>query len=307
MKVAVISGGFSEEQHSSRKSGKGIAAALENLGHTVQIIEYDSNLIDNLKKFSPNAAFPIVQGKYHSDGTVHALLRLAGIAYVGSEPCNAAVINHKTLCKKIWRTENILTPDFFEYSHKEYLKDGFEDFKAKINANNLTLPVVVKPPTQGGRFGMVFVEERDSFEKLKESFVYDDVLLVEKYIKGRFFTQGIAEINGVITALPPVEVIDNSHDEFKRFSGNIAVIDHDFTPEKLEEINGITLKAAYLTGASGLARLDYHLSLSDGRLYLLEINAAPGMMPGYSSMNKCAEAAGYGYDKFIELLLASAK
>jgi D-alanine-D-alanine ligase len=308
MKVAVVSGGFSEEQDSSRKSGKGIAGALEALGHEACVIEYDDNLINNIKKCSPDVVFPIVQGKHHSDGTVQALLELTGIAYTGSRPQSAAVINHKTICKKIWRAAGILTPDFFEYNYDEYIKDGYQNFIDRAENYGLTPPVVAKPPTQGGKFGIIFVRDELSFKELESSFGYDSTLLVEEYIKGQFFTQGIVEIGGIMTAFPPVEVIDNSNAEFKLFSReNSDSAAHDLSPEQVSEISRITLEAASLTGASGFARLDYHLSLSDGKLYLLEINAAPGLAPEYSHINKCAEAAGYDYNAFIDMLLATAK
>ena len=305
IKVAVISGGFSEEQHSSRKSGKGIAEALIALGHTVSIIEYDSNLISNIKTFAPDAVFPIVQGKHHGDGAVQSILELLDIPYVGTSPPYAAIINHKTICKNLWRLSDIQTPDYFEYSSSEYEKDNFDSFKAKAAAHGIMPPIVVKPPTQGGRYGMVFVKDSRSFSNLKNSFRYDDTLLAERYVKGRFITQGMIEIDGIMTVMPPVEVIDYADSEFKLFSGNIAVVPFEGSDDIIDEIGRITLKAASLTGASCFARLDYHLC--GDALYLLEINAFPGLMPGYSSLIKCAEEAGYDYNTFVGTLLRTAK
>ena len=302
--VAVVCGGFSEEQNTSRESGKHVEAALRKLGHAVSVIEYDDHLISNLKAVSPDIVFPLVQGKHHGDGTVQALIELTGIPYVGARPHGAAVINHKTVCKRIWKSEGILTPDYFEYSHREYAKDSFSDFKDKVNAKGLSLPVVVKPLTQGNRFGMVFVKDESSFGNIRDSFRYDEVLLVEAYVEGRFFAQGIVEIDGLMTAMPPVEIMDGSGDEFKMYPGGSAVRPHDLTREQVSELMKTTLAAASLTSAAGFARLDYHLS--GGQFYLLEINAVPGLVPGYSSMNECAAAAGYGFVEFIDLLLRSA-
>ena len=304
MKISVISGGFSEESGSSRESGICVAKALTALGHEVAIVEYDENIVGRLKKTAPDAAFPVVQGKHHGDGAVQAILELLGIPYVGSRPSFAALINHKTLCKKIWRAAEILTPDFFEYSRDEYDKDDFADFAEKAEVYDITLPVVVKPPTQGNRFGMVFVKDALSFAELKNSFKYDEILLGERYIEGRFITQGIVEIGGKMTEMPPVEVLDDSANEFKTFPGGSATRKPDLSPGQLAEINRTTLEAAALTGASGFARLDYHLS--GGRFYLLEINAVPGVVPGYSSMTACAQAAGYDYNAFIGILLDAA-
>ncbi|MDR2953160.1 MAG: hypothetical protein LBU82_07960 [Treponema sp.] len=306
MKVAVVSGGFSEENEASRKSGKCISGALETLGHNVFLIEYDENLISNLRKVSPDIVFHSVMGKYHGDGAVQALLEFAGMPYVGSRPQNAAIINHKTICKKIWRADGkIPTPDFFEYGYEEYKKDSFEKFQEKVKKNGLTLPIVAKPPTQGNRYGIVFVKDSLSFKELEASFCFDNVLLAERYVEGRFYTQGIIEINGKMTVLPPVEIIDSSDSEFKLFPGGSVTRAHDLTPECLEEISAITLNAAFLTGASCYGRLDYHLS--GGKLQLLEINAVPGLIPGYSSMTDCAGQAGYDYAEFIDMLLATAK
>ena len=305
MRVAVISGGFSEEHNSSRESGKYIAEALEKLGHDVWVVEYNENLISSLASIAPQAAFPIVQGKHHGDGAVQSLLELAGIPYVGSRPQYAAVINHKTVCKRIWRSAGIPTPEFFEYSRDEYLSDDFTAFETKAKEYGLTLPVVVKPPTQGNRFGIVFFKDSRSFPELAESFRYDDTLLVERYVEGLFYTQGIIEIDGRLTAIPPVKIIDDSNSEFKLYPGGSRVVPHDLAPLRVLEISRITLEAARLTGASGFARLDYHLCGDE--LHLLEINAVPGLVPGYSSMNICAEAAGYDYETLIETLLTTAK
>ncbi|MCL2108441.1 MAG: hypothetical protein FWH20_03735 [Oscillospiraceae bacterium] len=307
MKIAVISGGFSEEQYASRESGRLIADALTNLEHDVKILEYDKNFFDGIRNFAPDIAFPFVQGKHHGDGTVQALLELAGIKYIGSRPQYAAIINHKTACKRIWRASDILTPDFFEYSRDEYENEGYSGFVQKLRDNGLEMPVVVKPPTQGNRFGMVFVEDVRSFDELEKSFKYDETLLVEKYVEGRFFAQGVFEKDGKMTTLPPVEILDNSSSSsrFKIYAGGSEVVAHDFTVQRLSEIGGISLQAVSLTGAAGFARLDYHLCCD--KLYLLEINAFPGLVPGYSSMTACIEAAGYKYDEFIEAVISTAK
>ena len=305
MKVAVLCGGFSEEQHASRRSGEEVFGALQRLGHDARILEYDADFIVKLKELSPDAVFHVMQGKRHGDGAVQAILELLGIPYTGSRPHAAAIINHKTLCKKIWLAAGIRTPDFFECSSEEYIQEGFAGFLKKAKAAGFDLPIVVKAPTQGGRFGIVFVKDEKSFREAEASFQYDDTLLAERYVEGRFITQGILEIDGRLAALPPVEVLDVDGGEFKFYDGNTLAADPGFTTEQLIEINQTTLTASKLVGASGVGRLDYHLS--GGELYLLEINAQPGLRPDCSDIIKCADAAGYTYDEFIGMILASAK
>ena len=307
MKVAILSGGFSEERHSSRESAESVVAALTRLGHEPYIVEYDADFLMRLREISPDAVFHLTQGKHHGDGAAQAILELLGLPYTGSRPHAAAVINHKTLCKKIWlaAATEILTPPFFELSREEYESEGFAGFLEKAETAGLALPIVVKAPTQGGRFGIVFVKDERSFGKLDEPFQYDDVLLCERYVEGRFIAHGILEIEGKLTALPPVEIIDTTGDEFKLYNYGTTAADPGFTQERIAEINHVSLTAAKLVGASGVARLDYHLS--GGELYLLEINANPGLKPNLSDMTECAKAAGYSYDELIALILATAK
>lgn len=307
MKVAVISGGFSEEQHASRDSAQSVAKALEELGHTAFMVEYDRDFPNKLINLSPDAVFPIVQGKYHGDGAVQAVLELIGIPYVGSRPPAAAIINHKTLCKRIWMSAGVSTPEFFEFDRKEYINCGFDEFKHK--AAGFDLPFVAKPPSQGGRYGMAFIRDEESYKALAPSFDYDETLLIERYVPGRFITQAIIEIDGKMTTLPPVEVIDDSDTEFKLYTGKYIdlrfIPASELEPELVREISKTSLYAAALVGASSHARLDYHYS--GGKLYLLEINAVPGLIRGFSHMTKCSGFAGYEYPALVKMILDTAR
>ena len=305
MKVAVLYGGFSEERHSSSRSAQSIYGALERNGHEPCLVEYDADCIAKIRDFSPDAVFQITQGKRHGDGAAQAILELLGVPYTGSRPAAAAIINHKTACKKLCAAEGITTPDFFEYSHKEYREGGFDGFIKKAEASGLCLPIVVKPPTQGGRFGMVFVKDEESFRGIEAAFRYDDALLAERYVEGRFITQGLIEIDGEMTVLPPVEVVDETGEEFRRYYEKSYCIVPELTAGQISEINLTSLAVARLTGASGIARIDYHIS--GGRIYFLEINAAPGLTDGFSDMVYCAGFAGYTYDELISAVLASAR
>ena len=269
------------------------------------MVEYDVDFIAQLRSKTPDAVFHIMQGKHHGDGAAQAILELLGIPYTGSRPHAAAIINHKTLCKKIWLADGIRTPEFFELNHEEYKTEGFAGFLQKVEKSGLRLPIVVKAPTQGGRFGIVFVKDEESFGGIDVPFQYDDTLLCERYVEGKFITQGILELDGEMTVLPPVEVIDNTGDEFKFYNYGTVTATPDLTPEQLAEIGQTTLRASKLVGASGFGRLDYHLS--GGELYPLEINATPGLQPVLSDITQCSAAAGCSYDEFIGMILATAK
>jgi len=305
MKVVVLCGEFAMDQNEARASAAQVVDAIKRLGHETYLIDFDIEAVSKIREIAPDAAFQLSQGKSHSDGSAQTMLELIGIPYTGSRPYAAAIINHKTLCKRLWLSAGLRTPEYFELSYEEYKTGGFNGFLKKAVDNGLSLPLVVKAPTQSARIGMTFVIDEGSFIRAEDSFRYDDVLLIERYVEGRFLTHGLIEIDGKLTTLPPVEVIDVTDDKFKKYDGFTKAADHELTPDQLAEINYMSLEAARLTCASGVARLDYHLS--DGKLYLLEINACPGLMRDCSDIIKCIDAAGLTYDELIGMILATAR
>ncbi len=303
MIIAVLCGGTSEEQELSRASGESVMEALTTLGHAPVMVEYDEKCVEQIRAHGAETVFHIVQGKHHGDGAVQALLSLMGIPYTGSRPAAAAIINDKIACKRLWAASGIRTPAFFSMDRSGY-EAGYAAFVARCEAEGVGMPCVVKAPTQGSRHGMVFVDGEAAYERVRDVFRYDDVLLCERFVEGRFLTQGVIEQEGQMTVLPAVELLDASEARFKLFYG--AQLPSQAAPAAFAgTLAETSLRAAHCVGAGGHARLDYHLS--GGRLELLEINAVPGLRRSYSDLLKCAKLAGWDYEELVRRILAAAR
>ena len=67
------------------------------------------------------------------------------------------------------------------------------DIVADIKAN-FTLPVVLKPATQGSSIGVTIVRDDSELTAgVKEALVYDNILVVEQYLDGHEFTVPVLE------------------------------------------------------------------------------------------------------------------
>ncbi len=82
-----------------------------------------------------------------------------------------------------------------------------EDSDCSLESLGLSFPVVVKPCSGGSSIGVYIVNTEDEYRQaLKNSFRYEDEVVIEDYIKGREFACGV--IDG--KALPPIEIIPKS-------------------------------------------------------------------------------------------------
>ena len=72
-----------------------------------------------------------------------------------------------------------------------------------LASTGLPLPLVVKPCSGGSSIGVYITQTEEEFDKaVKESFRYEDEIIIEEYIKGRELACGV--IDG--KALPVIEI-----------------------------------------------------------------------------------------------------
>ena len=147
MKITVLMGGTSSERNVSLASGIRIVQALRSKGHQVTALDPARGLIDaagekklasgkvgtappsleSLSKvaegsFLPNlttmkeitgadVVFLGLHGGQGEDGTIQALLDMAGVKYTGSGHLASALAMDKDLSKKLFRAADVKTAD----------------------------------------------------------------------------------------------------------------------------------------------------------------------------------------------------
>ncbi len=307
MVVSVVYGG-KEEGNASAHNAKDIAEALISRGYDVHLMEFGDNIISKLKEIRTDVVYVCVQGKGYGDGTFQAMLEHEKIPFTGSGMRAACLINDKILCKLLFDRFGISTPKWDILSKKQFLEGNyhFEDFG---------FPFVAKAPTQGGSNGIEIIRSIDDISRIENVFGFDDPIMIERFIIGDYCTVGFYERNGQIVALPVVQFLYPAKED-KIFitgqAGKHTVIKCDF-PSELEESILRTAKNVFnVTGAKGLARVDFMIDEKNHTPYVLEINAVPSLRrtssvsQGAATMPQEAAFAGIHYEDMIEDILKSA-
>ena len=306
-RVAVLKGGRSLERQVSLKSGARVQDALERLGHTVIPIDVGADLVERLTAEQPDVAFVALHGRDGEDGTVQELLEVMGIPYTGSGVSACMRAADKVLAKHAMRDPGIPTPDFYSFSETAFKELGAGQALPVIE-DRLQFPIVVKPSGQGSALGIKFARTpADVPAALVAAFSYDRKVLLERYVPGRDLAVSIISDDGVARALPIVEAVPEQED-FYDFESRYEIGRTRFVcPAELDDAvaaraEEIALRVFELIGCSGFARVDLMLESETEELYVLEINAIPGLTET-SLLPQAADAAGIGFDQLIGRIL----
>jgi D-alanine--D-alanine ligase len=303
MKIALVHGGTSTEQAVSTLNAEYINKVLLKQGHKTEMVFYDSSLITHLQELAPDLVFLCVQGKGHGDGTLQAILDFLNIPYTGSRTMAAAVINNKIICKKLFQQAGVRTPRWQTLT--------LADWQAGTYAFSSVggYPFVAQAPSQGGSFGIELIKSSIDIPKIGDVFSYDDPILIEQFIPGRFATVGLLRRKTELLSFPCIEGIPA---ESNQQSGDLIVFTNQFTtrlgnfsPEALQEMDDFSREIFNVTCARDYGRVDFIVSEEDGKPYTLEINAVPGLKPSSLFPNGAA-LYGLSYNDIIEIILQDA-
>jgi len=291
LNVLILAGGDSEEKEVSLASSKAIFQALNRLGYNAWAIDIASgiSLIDAKGEFSleedktssskiamvsssststslttisdyaekkkVDLVFLGLHGGRGEDGTVQAVLELAGMKYTGSGHLASAVAMDKAFTKSLLNSQEIPTPSWMLI--KNLKNKDIEKYIGKIN-NRFGYPIIVKPNNSGSTCGLTLVKEEKALGKaLKDSREVSPDILIEKYIKGSEITASILDGE----PLPLVEIVPSNelYDyQCKYTKGKSQYICPAPIPTGVaKNIQNLALRAYEIIGCSGLARVDF--------------------------------------------------
>jgi D-alanine-D-alanine ligase len=309
-RIAVLKGGRSLERQVSLKSGARVEDALERLGHTIVRVDVGADLVERLTADLPDLAFVALHGRDGEDGTVQELLEVMGIPHTGSGVSACIRASDKVLAKHAMRDAGIPTPDFFAFSETAFKDLGAASALPAIE-ERLEFPIVVKPASQGSALGIKFARTADDVPAaLVAAFSYDRKVLLERHVVGRELAVSVIDDEHGPRVLPIVEAVPKEED-FYDFEARYEIGRTEFVcPAELsDEVSAraseLALEVYSLLGCAGFARVDLMLEADSGSLFVLEVNAIPGMTET-SLLPQAAEAAGIGFDALVERILAAA-
>ena len=301
-KVGVLFGGRSSEREVSIMSGTGVLNALRARGVDAHAFDPATQSLGELETANFDRVFIALHGRGGEDGAIQGVLETLRIPYTGSGVQASAIAIDKVFAKRIWETHKLPTPKYrvMESGERAHLNEVADD---------LRLPLIVKPPNEGSTIGISRVV---GYSGMAEAFAlarkYDDVVLAEEFIDGQELTCAILGQGNQAEALPLVEIRapDANYDYHNKYFGEEtkylcpAPIDAALS----ETIRQLSVRAYNALGARGWGRVDIMLD-KGGKPYLLELNTSPGMT-GHSLVPIAARAVGIGYEDLVLRILALA-
>jgi D-alanine-D-alanine ligase len=323
-------GGTSSERDVSLASGLRIAEALRSRGHAVSAVDTakgalaladEQRLLSErvVKPLPPSpselarmnaesladtagrlpkrgdcdVAFLALHGGRGEDGTIQALLDLAGVPYTGSGHLASALAMDKDLSKHLFRAYDVGTANWLMAT------DPSAPPSAAAVERALGWPVIVKPSKQGSTVGLSIVKQPSALDAaIAEAFEHDDEVMIEQFIAGRELTVGI--LGG--EALPVGEIIPKHeiYDYECKYTAGMAeeIFPAPLTADQTATVQAQARRAFAALKLGGCARIDFRMS-SAGEFYCLEANTLPGMT-GTSLIPQAAAAAGIPFPELCE-------
>lgn len=291
MEITVLCGGDSAERAVSLRSGTRVAAALQNLGHGVNLLDVRGELTpaQMARMRHADGVFLALHGGAGEDGRLQAVLEQNGIFhYTGSDPFAAALAMDKARAKTCVSAAGV-----------PVAKDAVLVQWSRMPP--LPYPFVCKPLCGGSSVGLFFVHTASDWQKLAPCGHFSEKMLCEAYLCGREFTVGV--LNG--RALPVVEI---------RPCGGVYDYEHKYTAGACEELcpapisrresewlTQLALIAFRALGLRDYARIDFRQD-GGGTPCFLEANTLPGMTET-SLLPLAAKTQGIDFEELCEQMI----
>src|SRR5690606_37326292 len=241
--------------------------------------------------------FLALHGGTGEDGTVQAVLDLAGIVYTGSGRIGSALGMDKDVSKRLFLAASVPTPDWL-----------MAPASTEAVAERLGFPVIVKPNGQGSTVGLSLVERPEDLQSaIEEATRYDDAVMIERYIAGRELTVGILDdealaVGEIIPRIGTGQIFDYASKY--QVGGADEIFPADVTPETARRAQELGLAAHRALKLDCYSRADFRMD-ADGGLWCLEMNTLPGLTSG-SLLPRSAAAVGISFDELCERICLSA-
>lgn len=314
-RVALIYGGPSAEYDVSLKTATAVRDNLDPESYDVQDVHISKDgwwHLDDRKLSEADAlkalqdvdvAFLAVHGSFGEDGTLQQILADHNIAFTGSEAQASHTAMDKDLAGKAFEKAGLRVPKSIVVT---------DETSAASQSEDLSLPFVVKPVSQGSSIGITIVKNREQLAAaLKLAFAHDTQVMLQEFISGREVSCGVLEdAEGTIVALPPTEMIATNGADFFDYDAKYTpgsgqeITPPDLPDEVIKQIQEIASVAHQCLGCRGYSRTD--TIVRDDEIFVIEINTLPGLTSA-SILPQQAAAAGISFPELLDKIIASAQ
>ena len=322
LRIALLAGGDSSEREIALNSAHQISEALDREKYDVKVIDLHHRswaYTENGKRYEMDKndfsltvegvrhefdyALIIIHGTPGEDGKLQGYLDMMGIPYSSCSQVSSTITFDKVSTKRAVAQRGI------NLAKEIFLHKG-ETFDAEAIVAELGLPLFVKPNASGSSFGVTRVTEKEQIAKAVElAFTESEEVLIEECITGREFGCGVLITKEEELVLPITEIV--SKNAFFDYEAKYtAGMSDEITPAPISEewakmLAHDAVEAYKACRCRGIVRIDFIIT-EEGKAYLIEVNAIPGMSSG-SIVPKQARTAGISLGELYDWVIADTK
>lgn len=320
LSIALLAGGDSSEREIALQSAAQIAAALDPEKYDVTMIDLhgrdwhytapdgrewqvdknDFSLTVAGERREFDYALILIHGTPGEDGRLQGYLDMMGIPYSSCGMTSSVLTFDKVTTKRTLAGRGI------NLARERFLRRG-ETWDATEIADDLGLPLFVKPNASGSSFGVTKVRTAEELPAaVEKAFSESDEVLIEECIAGREMGCGVMIAGGREYLFPITEIVSQKEffDYEAKYTAGFSdeITPADIAPEVKAELNRMTLEAYRTCRCRGVVRVDFIVT-PEGKPYFIELNSIPGMSGG-SIVPKQAKAAGMTLGELYDIVIA---
>lgn len=302
-RVIVLQGGWSAERAVSLISGKAVSESLKKQGY--EVIDLDPSphlpvLAKQLTDAKGDVVFNALHGTGGEDGTIQAVLELAGLPYTHSGMTASAAGMDKKMTKTLVSAAGVtVTSD--KILSRGALKDG----------HPLPLPYVVKPVADGSSVGVTIVNNDANLVEALQAGDADQLIMVETFIAGEELTVAVSDLftaDGSLEALA-VTLLRSQNDfyDYKaKYTDGVTthIVNPDLPDDVIATLKRDAVAAHRALGCRMVSRSDFRYNPQDGVVFL-ETNTHPGMTP-LSLLPEQAQSRGLSFEDLTGAMVKAA-
>lgn len=284
-RVAVMYGGDSSEREVSLDSGQAVLAALQSRGIDAQGWDPVNRDLSELSSAGFDRVWIALHGPGGEDGSLQGALQWMGIPYTGSGVMASALAMDKVRSKQLFKEAGIDTPDFVIVTNSG---------DAKLAADELGFPLIIKPSGQGSSVGISKVFDIAELPAAVDlALGFGGPALAERCIIGAEST--VAVLQGQALSSIRIETPRVFYDYRAKYESDKT--EYHCPGSDDAELEGryhdAAIAAFGVLGCAGWGRVDF-MTGNDGSPQVIEINTIPGMT-SHSLVPMAAKAAGIDF------------
>lgn len=286
-------------------------------GHTVYALNVKKGKIKPL--INLDVALNCCHGGLGEGGGVSALMDWCGIPLASPDLAPSAVFMDKYLTKLVMRGLDVPTVDYIRVNEGDYRRRG--TFLLKRIEGRLKYPVIVKPAHLGSSIGITVANSGEDIKQaLEVAFQLDKTIIIEKYLKNKYDVNCAAYSIGedIVVSEPETafgkgvysfeeKYLKRTSDGVRGKNENSAILQNAggrvaLKEEIRDKIRSYTRTVYKRMNLRGAVRMDY--LVSDGKVYLCEVNTVPGSLAYYLFCERMVDARAFLGDLLEEALRA---